>query len=162
MAITLGIMVLIVITVLFHFLSPWWLTPIASNWTLLDTNLNLTFLVTGVVFIIVNLFFVWTVFKYRHREGSKADYEPENKKLEWWLTIITSVGVVAMLAPGLWAWARVVQVPDDAKVVEVVGQQWHWSFRFPGEDGVLGQVKRKSDECGKSVRYEAGRPRRSG
>jgi len=24
--------------------------------------------------------------------------------------------------------------------VEVVGQQWHWSFRFPGEDGVLGQV----------------------
>ena len=140
MAIAVGIIVLILVTVLFHFLSPWWLTPIASNWSLLDTNLNLTFLVTGVVFIVLNLFLVWTVVKYRHREGIKAHYEPESKKLEWWLTIITTVGVVAMLAPGLWAWARVVDVPDDAKVVEVVGQQWHWSFRFPGEDGVLGQV----------------------
>ena len=140
MAIAVGITVLILVTVLFHFLSPWWLTPIASNWSLLDTNLNLTFLVTGVVFIVLNLFLVWTVVKYRHREGIKAHYEPESKKLEWWLTIITTVGVVAMLAPGLWAWARVVDVPDDAKVVEVVGQQWHWSFRFPGEDGVLGQV----------------------
>ena len=45
-----------------------------------------------------------------------------------------------MLAPGLWVWARIVTVPDNAAVVEVVGQQWHWSFRFPGEDGVLGQV----------------------
>jgi cytochrome c oxidase subunit 2 len=45
-----------------------------------------------------------------------------------------------MLAPGLWVWARIIDVPDDAAVVEVVGQQWHWSFRFPGEDGVLGQV----------------------
>jgi cytochrome c oxidase subunit 2 len=140
MAIAVGILVLIIITVLFHFMSPWWLTPIASNWSLLDTNLNLTFLITGVVFIVLNLFFVWVLIKFRHREGRKADYEPENKKLEWWLTIITTVGVVAMLAPGLWAWARVVEVPEDAEVVEVVGQQWHWSFRFPGEDGVLGQV----------------------
>jgi len=140
MAIAVGILVLIIITVLFHFMSPWWLTPLASNWSVLDTNLNLTFLITGVVFIVFNLFFVWVLIKFRHREGSKADYEPENKKLEWWLTIITTVGVVAILAPGLWAWTRVVEVPEDAEVVEVVGQQWHWSFRFPGEDGVLGQV----------------------
>ena len=45
-----------------------------------------------------------------------------------------------MLAPGLWAWCKFVDVPDDARIVEVAGQQWHWTFRFPGEDGVLGQV----------------------
>ena len=140
MAMAVGLIVLIVITVLFHFLSPWWLTPLASNWSLLDSNLTLTFVVTGVVFIALNVFLVWVVIKYRHREGSKAHYEPENTKIEWWLSIFTTVGVVAILAPGLWAWALVVKVPDDAKVVEVVGQQWHWSFRFPGEDGVLGQV----------------------
>ena len=67
-----------------------------------------------------------------------ADYEPENKKLEWWLTIITSVGVAAMLAPGLFVWAKFVDVPEDADIVEVVGQQWHWSYRYPGEDGKLG------------------------
>jgi cytochrome c oxidase subunit 2 len=140
MAIAIALIVLTVITVLFHFLSPWWLTPLASNWSLLDTNLNLTFVVTGVVFIALNVFLVWVVIKYRHREGSKAHYEPESTKIEWWLSIVTSIGVVAMLAPGLWAWVQVVKVPDNAKVVEVVGQQWHWSFRFPGEDGVLGQT----------------------
>ncbi|MEE8496389.1 MAG: c-type cytochrome [Xanthomonadales bacterium] len=140
MAIAVGIFVLIIITVLFHFLSPWWLTPIASNWSALDANLNFTFLITGIVFVVVNLFLVWTIIKYRHREGLRAHYEPESKKLEWWLTVITTIGVFAILAPGLWVWARVVEVPDDAKVVEVVGQQWHWSFRFPGEDGMLGQT----------------------
>ena len=140
MAIAVGLIVLIVFTVLFHFLSPWWLTPLASNWSLLDSNLTLTFVVTGVVYIALNGFLVWVVIKYRHREGSKAHYEPESTKIEWWLSIVTTVGVVAILAPGLWALALVVKVPDNAKVVEVVGQQWHWSFRFPGEDGVLGQV----------------------
>ena len=140
MAIAIALIVLTVITVLFHFLSPWWLTPLASNWSLLDTNLNLTFVVTGVVFVALNGFLVWVVIKYRHREGSRAHYEPESTKIEWWLTIVTSIGVVAILAPGLWAWVQVVNVPDNAKVVEVVGQQWHWSFRFPGEDGALGQT----------------------
>ena len=140
MAIAFGIFLLVVITVLFHFLSPWWFTPLAADWGLIDTTVILTFWVTGVVFVVLNGFLIWVIIRYRHRQGLKAHFEPENKKLEWWLTIITSVAVIAMLAPGLWAWARIITVPDDAAVVEVVGQQWHWSFRFPGEDGELGQV----------------------
>ena len=140
MAVAFGIFLLVVITVLFHFLSPWWFTPLAADWGLIDTTVMLTFWVTGVVFVLLNGFLIWVIIRYRHRQGLKAHFEPENKKLEWWLTIITSVAVIAMLAPGLWAWARIITVPDDAAVVEVVGQQWHWSFRFPGEDGELGQV----------------------
>src|SRR5690606_34110181 len=46
-----GALVLLVIgTVLFHFLSPWWLTPIASNWDTIDETMHVTFWVTGVVF----------------------------------------------------------------------------------------------------------------
>jgi cytochrome c oxidase subunit 2 len=141
MVVAVGILVLVIITVLFHFLSPWWFTPIAADWGSIDTTVDITFLVTGIVFIALNGFLVWVIIRFRHRKGLKAHYEPESKKLEWWLTIITSVGVIAMLAPGLWVWARVVEVPDDAALVEVVGQQWHWSFRFPGEDGVFGQVE---------------------
>ena len=48
-----------------------------------------------------------------------------------------------MLAPGLAVWAKFVTVPDDASVVEVVGQQWAWSYRFPGSDGELGAVDNK-------------------
>ncbi len=140
MAVAVGILILVIITVLFHFLSPWWFTPLAADWASIDLTVDITFWVTGVVFIVLNAFLVWVIVRYRHRQGQKAHYEPESKKLEWWLTIITSVGVVAMLAPGLLVWARIIDVPDDAKVVEVVGQQWHWSYRFPGDDGVLGQV----------------------
>ena len=140
MAVAIGILLLVVITLLFHFFSPWWWTPIAADWSDIDLIVDITFWVTGVVFIALNGFLVWVVYRYRHREGVKAHYEPESKKLEWWLTILTTVGVVALLAPGLWVWGKIITVPDDAAVVEVVGQQWHWSFRFPGEDGVLGKV----------------------
>ena len=78
------------------------------------------------------------VIRYRARPGQKAAYEPESKKLELWLTIVTGVGVVAMLAPGLFVWANFVQVPEDATEFEALGQQWHWSFRVPGKDGVMG------------------------
>ena len=80
----------------------------------------------------------YCVFRFRHRKGIRAAYEPENKKLEWWLTIGTGVGVAAMLAPGLFVWHQFVTVPADATEVEVVGQQWQWSFRLPGKDGRLG------------------------
>ena len=125
-------------TVVFHFVSPWWWTPIASNWGYIDDTIILTFWVTGVVFVGVILFMAYCTFRYRYREDRRAAYEPENTKLEWWLTGLTSVGVVAMLTPGLLVWDQYVTVPEDASEFEVVGQQWQWSFRFPGKDGVLG------------------------
>lgn len=140
MAIAVAILVLIIATVLFHFLSPWWFTPIAADWDFLDLTVDITFWITGVVFIALNGFLVWAIIRYRHREGSKAHYEPESKRLEWWLTAVTTIGVVALLAPGLWVWGKFVEVPEDATVVEVVGQQWHWNYRFPGPDGKLGQA----------------------
>lgn len=142
MAIAIALVLLVVGTVAFHFLNPWWFTPIASNWGMMDDTVNLTFWVTGAVFVGVNLFMAYAIVRYRHRKGvqRRAEYEPEYRKLEWWLIGLTSVGVIAMLAPGLAVWAKFVTVPDDAAVVEAVGQQWSWSFRLPGEDGVLGAV----------------------
>jgi cytochrome c oxidase subunit II len=142
-----ALILLVIATVAFHFASlygvfgdPWWFTEIASNWKMMDQTVNVTFWVTGFVFIVVNLFMAWTVVRYLHRKGKteRAAYEPENKKLEWWLTAITSVGIAAMLAPGLAVWAKFVTPPENASIVEVTGQQWAWSYRFPGRDGQLG------------------------
>lgn len=140
MAIAIALVVLALGSVLFHFLSPWYFTPIASNWGTIDTTISITFWVTGIVFVAVSLFMAWAVVRYRHRKEARAAYEPENKKLEWWLLVVTGVGVAAMLAPGLLVWADVVQVPKDAQAVEVVAQQWHWTYRLPGKDGKLGTV----------------------
>ena len=140
MAIAIVLIILVVGSVIFHLMSPWYFTEIASNWGMIDNTVTITFWVTGIVFILANLFMAYAIIKYRHRKGHKAKYDPENKKLEWWLTVITSIGVIAMLAPGLFVWAQFVDVPEDADIVEVVGQQWQWSFRYPGKDGQLGTV----------------------
>jgi len=104
----------------------------------IDHTIIITFWVTGVVFIAVILFMAYCVIRYRYKEGKRAEYEPENKKLEWWLTILTAVGVAVMLTPGLFVWDQFISVPKNAAEFEVMGQQWQWTFRFPGKDGVLG------------------------
>ena len=140
MALAIVLILLVVGSVLFHFLSPWYFTPIASNWGAMDDTISITLWVTGFVFVAVNLFMVYAVIRFRYRKDRRAAYEPENKKLEWWLIGVTTAGVAAMLAPGLFVWAKFVNVPEEAAVVEAMGQQWHWSYRFPGKDGVLGTV----------------------
>lgn len=144
MAAAIGLLVVLVGTVLFHIFSPWWWTPIASNWGSMDETILLTFWITGGVFAAILLFMIYCVYTFRHVEGRKAAYEPENKKLEVWLSAITAVGVAAMLAPGLAVWKDYVTVPEDATQFEAVGQQWSWSFRLPGEDGVFGTVSVRS------------------
>ena len=138
MAVAFVLLLVAVASVLFHLLSPWWWTPIASNWSYIDDTITLTFWITGAVFFAIVAFMAYCVLRFRHKEGRQAAYEPENKKLEWWLTIVTAVGVAAMLAPGLVVWHQFVTVPADATEVEVMGQQWQWSYRLPGKDGRLG------------------------
>ncbi len=138
MVVALALVLVAVGSLAFHFLSPWWWTPIASNWGYIDDTIIITFWVTGVVFIGVLLFMAYCAYRYRYQEGRRAEYEPENKKLELWLTGLTALGVVVMLTPGLFVWNQFVTVPEDAAEFEVLGQQWQWSFRFPGKDGALG------------------------
>src|SRR5918992_2346371 len=135
MAVALILLLVAAGSVLFHIVSPWWWTPIASNWGYIDDTINLTFWITGFVFTAIILFMAYCVYRFRHEKGRRAVYEPEHKKLEWWLTIGTGVGVAAMLAPGLFVWNQFITVPREASEFEVLGQQWQWSYRFPGKDG---------------------------
>src|SRR6185503_9135293 len=113
------VLVLIAIgSVWFHMVSPWWWTPIASNWDYVDFTLIITFWITGFVFVAVLFFTAYCVLRFRHGNGRQALYEPENKRLEWWLTIATAIGVIAMLTPGLFVWHQFVTVPGDATEVE--------------------------------------------
>jgi len=140
MPLAVVVILLVVGSLVFHFLSPWTFTPLASNWSQIDDTIDITFWVTGFVFVAVNLFMAYAIIKYRAKKGQRAHYDPENKKLETWLTIFTSIGVAAMLAPGLFVWAQFVNVPEDAMEVEALGQQWHWTYRLPGEDGQFGNI----------------------
>ena len=130
-------------SVVFNFMSPWGFTDIASNWILIDITVFITFWLCGIAFVILGLYMAWWVWRYEYKPGHLAEYEPENPRLESILTILTTIGVVVMLAPGLVAWDDYVNVPPDATELEVNSEQWRWSYRLPGEDGVFGQAHNK-------------------
>ena len=138
-----GIVFFLVIlgSVLFHIFTPWYWTDIASNWGGMDDTITLTFWVGGGVFVAVCLFMTYCLFKFSYKEGRRAEYKPEDKKLERILTWATTIGVVALLAPGLIIWNQYVNVPKNALEVDVMAWQWGWQYRLPGEDGKLGTTK---------------------
>jgi len=135
-------------SVLFHIFTPWWWTDIASNWGAMDDTINLTFWIGGGVFVLVCLFMVYCTFKFSYKEGRKVEYKPEDNKLEKILTVATTLGVAALLAPGLIVWNEFINTPKNALNIEVMAWQWGWQYRLPGEDGKLGtvQVAKISDE----------------
>src|SRR3546814_194405 len=138
MAVAIVIALLVLGTVIFHLVSPWWMTPLASNWGSIDNALIITLYICAVAFIVLNLFLALALLRYRSRAGHRAHYEPVNARLENRLTLWTGIGSAGMLAPGLLAWNEYVTVPADAAVIEAAGQQWQWGYRFPGGDSVLG------------------------
>lgn len=138
MLMAVALIVIVAGSLLFHLITPWWTTPLASNWQKMDDTLTITVVMTGIFFVAINVFLIYILLRYRHRQGRRAAYEPENKKLERWLIGITTVGIAALLAPGLAVYASYIRAPRDALVLEVLGQQWQWRYRFPGAGHKLG------------------------
>ena len=120
----------------------------ASNWGNMDDTILLTFWITGAVFVAICFFVAYCVWKYSYKKERRAEYKPEDKKLESRLTWATAIGVAALLAPGLVVWNQYVTVPENAYKVEVFAYQWGWKYRLPGEDNILGKtdIKYISDE----------------
>ncbi len=150
MSVTIAIVFLLITvgSVVFHFWSPWWWPEVASNWGGMDDTIILTFWITGFVFVVICLFISYCVWKFGYRKDRRAEYKPEDNKLEKRLTWITTLGVAALLAPGLVVWNNYVTVPENAYKIEVFAYQWGWKYRLPGNDGVLGKtdIKYINDE----------------
>ena len=138
--VTILLFLVIAGSVVFHILSPWWFSPLASNWGSIDNSVLITFWVTGFVFVVLSLFLIYCVWKYRYKKNRKAEYKPENKKLEFILAFVSAIAVVVLLTPGLKVWNDFIKPPKNAVAVEVLGYQWGWNYRLAGKDGVLGKT----------------------
>ncbi len=138
--VTILLFLVIAGSVVFHILSPWWFSPLASNWGSIDNSVLITFWVTGFVFVVLSLFLIYCVWKYRYQKNRKAEYKPENKKLEFILAFVSAIAVVVLLTPGLKVWNDFIKPPKNAVAVEVLGYQWGWNYRLAGKDGVLGKT----------------------
>jgi cytochrome c oxidase subunit 2 len=74
MKLVIALVLLVLGSLLFHWWSPWWFTPIASNWDSIDTTIDITFYITGFVFVAVNLFMAYAIFRFRHDPSRRSHY----------------------------------------------------------------------------------------
>lgn len=106
----------------------------------LDKMFMITTAITGLVFVITQVFLFWFSYKYQEKDDRKAFYYPHNNKLELLWTTVPAIFLTVLVVFGLKYWFKITgEAPKDAIVVEVTGHQFAWEFRYPGADKVLGK-----------------------
>jgi cytochrome c oxidase subunit 2 len=114
--------------------------PIGSEHGVITDKLFwITMAVTGIVFILTHVLLFVFPYKYQYSENRKADFFPDNNKLEVIWTIVPGVVLAGLVISGWMAWSDITApAPDNAHVVEIMGYQFAWDVRYPGKDKVLG------------------------
>lgn len=99
------------------------------------------------LFIGWGIFFVYCLFRFRQRDGHKAQYEPIKGKISKYVEIgVIVVEAVLLIALSIPAWASYKNPPvddKDALILHVVGEQFAWNFHYPGPDGIFGRTDPK-------------------
>jgi cytochrome c oxidase subunit II len=118
--------------------------PLASeHGKFIDSLFTATLIITGIVFLLTQLALVYFTFKYKGtgKAGEKAHWYPENTKLEVIWTVIPAVIIISLIVVGQVGWGKIFHTdpPEDSFVVEIIGEQFAWNIRYPGEDGVFGR-----------------------
>jgi cytochrome c oxidase subunit II len=115
-------------------------TPASDHGVLVDRMLYITIGLTFIVFIITQVALFWFSFKYQESDTRKAYYYPHNNKLEMIWTVIPAIVLTVLVGFGIFYWFKITgDAPKNSMVVEVVGKQFGWEFRYPGKDGILGK-----------------------
>jgi cytochrome c oxidase subunit 2 len=107
----------------------------------IDTLFTAIVVITGVVFVLVEVALLVFVVKYRHREGRKALFHHGNKKLEilWTLATAVIVLILAIVSRPLWLDIKVPErFPPAGLELLVTAKQFEWNVTYPGADGRIG------------------------
>lgn len=86
-----------------------------------------------VVFVVVEVALIYTIFKFRHREGAPAPKQVHgNTTLEIMWTVAPALILILIAVPTVRTIFRT-QAPavPEALQVEVIGHQWWWEFHYP-------------------------------
>ena len=122
-----------------HFKS--YTLPVASEHGVVTDNLFwVTMVVIVVAFVIISLAMFWFIFKYRYDKNRRAEYIADNHILEIVWTIVPAIVLALLIFTGLKAWNDITgPASKEAEVIELVGQQFAWTARYPGtKDNLLG------------------------
>jgi cytochrome c oxidase subunit 2 len=105
------------------------------------------------VFFATHVLLFYFPFKYQFKEGNRAAFYPDNNKLEVIWTIVPAIVLTLLVLSGWKVWRDITaDAPQEAEVVEIVGQQFNWHVRYPGKvDKELGAYNYKLIDASNAV-----------
>lgn len=96
--------------------------------------------ITGAVFFLTEILLVFFLFKYRRKEGGKAEYIHGSTKAEVVWTAVPFVIVVALALLSMGVWERIKDpsvFPTDGYEILLTARQFEWEASYAGADGQL-------------------------
>jgi cytochrome c oxidase subunit 2 len=106
----------------------------------IDNLILLVGVVVGIFFLAAEVIFFGFIFKFRARPGVKARYvtgetASEKKWISYPHYLVLLFDVIIVVA-ALRVWYEVkIDFPPAEDSVRIIGQQWAWTFVYPGPDG---------------------------
>lgn len=117
--------------------------PASSLGAEIDSIYYLILIITGIIFVLVEVALVAFLIRYRRRDGRRAEYSHGNKRAEVVWTVIPFVLVlyIAYASNDVWLRAKVADraggAPADAVPIRVMAKQFEWLVTYAGPDGRL-------------------------
>jgi cytochrome c oxidase subunit II len=101
--------------------------------TIIDGLWNRLLLLGTIVFVFVEVLLVFTLIKFRRREGGPEPKQTHgNSTLEITWTIVPALILVLIAVPTVKAiWQTEAVASANSLQVQVIGHQWWWEFRYP-------------------------------
>jgi cytochrome c oxidase subunit 2 len=98
--------------------------------------------ITAVIFLLVEGALVYAALRFRRRPGDDGDAVPVhgNVALEILWTLIPAAVVVFVGVYSVQILQDIERPQDNTMVVEVIGRQFSWEFRYPEEDVTTGEL----------------------
>ena len=123
----------------------WWLPELASvHGADNDRVFMITLAVTGVLFILLQLSLAGLIFHFGKRGGRPSTVvikRGTEKKFALAAGLVILGVDLTLYGLGESQWFKVWrEIPEDVPMVEVIGEQFAWNFRYPGPDGQFGRT----------------------
>jgi cytochrome c oxidase subunit 2 len=135
-------------------------TPASAHGAMVDSLMNITWVLIFFVQTITQAFLHYFAFKYRGKQTNTALYFADNNKLEFIWSIIPAIVLAGLILYGLYAWTNIMFVDEDEDVIEIelYAQQFNWKARYSGEDNVLGKANVRYIDGVNALGVDAGDP----
>ncbi len=119
-------------------LIDWFPTPASTQADRIDTLYDVLVIASVPVFVLVTVVILFSVWKFRQQPGEElADGPPihGNTRLEVIWTAIPAIVLVALCSYAYVVLTDIEEARADEMRIEVVGQQFAWTFSYPQPDG---------------------------